>query len=226
MPQEGAHLTELNDVWTPLSRELTGVILNHNDFGSHLDSSNRTINLELEKRNFESAGNVLADIWSKLFIDDFPVVADYSIPTDTELDVEHSMILKNNATWYANHVRESQYFLQIDTVTCCGVRHSSLWQLLKGFLPPPLLIKQTSKGYGVAESDDNEAKFAPLLLQLSLILRASSYLKQVPYDSYCPSVESYLFKRSCNICGLYFASYKAANEHKQSHKTRNSLFNE
>nr|XP_023022210.1 uncharacterized protein LOC111510519 [Leptinotarsa decemlineata] len=61
----------------PLSRELTGVISNHDDFGLHLDSSNRTIDLELEKRNFESAGNVLADIWSKLVIDEFPVVAEY-----------------------------------------------------------------------------------------------------------------------------------------------------
>lgn len=211
----------------PLSRELTGVILNHDDFGSHLDSSNRTTDLELEKRNFESAGNVLADIWSKLVIDNFPVVAEYVAPTDTGLNVEQAMILKNNASWYADHVRESQYFLQIvkcETITCCGARRSSLWKLLKkGFLPSPVLIKQTSEGYGVTGNDDNEAKFAPLLLQLSLNLQASFHLKQVPYDIYCPSVESYLFKRSCSICGLYFSSYKATNQHKQSHKKQKML---
>ena len=42
----------------PLSRELTGVVLKYDNFGSHLDSSNRTTDLELEKRNFESAGIV------------------------------------------------------------------------------------------------------------------------------------------------------------------------
>lgn len=59
---------------SPLSRELTGVLLKHDAFGSHLDSINRTTDLDLEKRNFESAGNVLAEIWSKLAIDNFPVV--------------------------------------------------------------------------------------------------------------------------------------------------------
>lgn len=211
----------------PLSRELTGVVLKHDNFGSHLDSSNRTTDLELEKRNFESAGIVLANIWSQLVIDDFPVVAEYIVPTDTRLDIEQAKVLKNDATWYANHVRESQYLLQIvkcEVVPCCGVRRSSLWRLLReGFLPPPVLIKQTSNGYVTIEKDDSEGKFAPLLLQLSLDLRASSHLKQVPYDSYCPSVEAYLFKRSCVICGLYFASYNATNQHKQSHKRQQEV---
>ena len=117
----------------PLSRELTGVVLKHDNFGSHLDSSNRTTDLELEKRNFESAGIVLANIWSQLVIDDFPVVAEYIVPTDTRLDIEQAKVLKNDATWYANHVRESQYLLQIvkcEVVPCCGVRRSSLWRLL------------------------------------------------------------------------------------------------
>ena len=50
----------------PLSRKLAGVVLKHDNFGSHLDSSNQTSDLELEKRNFESAGIVLANIWSQL----------------------------------------------------------------------------------------------------------------------------------------------------------------
>lgn len=76
-----------------------------------LDSSNRTTDLELEKRNFESAGIVLANIWSQLIVDDFPVVAEYIVPTDTRLNVEQAKELKSDATWYANHVRESQYLL-------------------------------------------------------------------------------------------------------------------
>ncbi|KAL0879428.1 hypothetical protein ABMA27_003179 [Loxostege sticticalis] len=186
----------------PLSRELTGVVLKHDNFGSHLDSSNKTTDLDLEKRNFESAGTVLSYIWSQLVIDGYPVVAKYIMPTETRLDVEQAKALKRDAIWYANHVRVSQYLLQI------------------GFLPPPVLIKQTSSGYITTEKDDIEGKFAPLLLQLSLKLSASSHLKQVPYDSYCPSVEGHLCKRSCGFCGLYFASYKATNQHKQLHKIK------
>ncbi|RVE41272.1 hypothetical protein evm_014077 [Chilo suppressalis] len=92
-------------------------------------------------------------------------------------------------------------------------------------LPPghraPYAVHQaTSSGYITTEKDDIEGKFAPLLLQLSLKLSASSHLKQVPYDSYCPSVEGYLCKGSCGFCGLYFASYKATNQHKQLHKIK------
>ncbi|GBP44029.1 hypothetical protein EVAR_85183_1 [Eumeta japonica] len=100
----------------PLSREFTGVVLKHDNFGSHLDSSNKTTDLELEKRNFESAGTVLSNIWSQLVVDGYPVVAKYIVPTDTTLDVEQA----------------------------------------KGFLPPPVLIKQTSNGYVPTEKDDTE----------------------------------------------------------------------
>ncbi|KAK9874058.1 hypothetical protein WA026_002413 [Henosepilachna vigintioctopunctata] len=211
----------------PLSRELTGVVLKHDNFGSHLDSSNKTIDLDLEKRNFESAGTVLSNIWSQLVIDGYPVVAKYIMPTETRLDVEQAKVLKRDAIWYANHVRESQYLLQIvkcEVVSCCGVQRSSLRRLLREeFLPPPVLIKQMSNGYVTTEKDDIEGKFAPLLLQLSLKLSSSSHLKQVPYDSYCPSVEGYLCKRSCGFCGLYFASYKATNQHKQLHKKQHEV---
>ncbi|GBP77379.1 hypothetical protein EVAR_90602_1 [Eumeta japonica] len=39
------------------------------------------------------------------------------------------------------------------------------------------------------------------------------------------SVEAYLFKISCGICFacIYFASYKAANQHKQSHKSQQEV---
>lgn len=75
----------------PLSRKLTGVVLKHDNFSSHLDSSIKTTGLELENRNFESAGILLANIWSQLIVDDFPVVAEYIVPTDTRLNVEQEL---------------------------------------------------------------------------------------------------------------------------------------
>ncbi|KZR97817.1 Uncharacterized protein APZ42_007100, partial [Daphnia magna] len=40
----------------PLSKELSGLILPHDHFGTHLDNSGRTIDDELEEKNFEHAG--------------------------------------------------------------------------------------------------------------------------------------------------------------------------
>ena len=40
----------------PLSRELVGVIFDHQHFGAHLNSEKATIDVELERKNFGYAG--------------------------------------------------------------------------------------------------------------------------------------------------------------------------
>jgi len=69
----------------PLSRELSGVILPHDHFGNHLDSSGRTVNEELELRNFSEAGKVLEEIWTGVQIDNYPVVASYICPPASDI---------------------------------------------------------------------------------------------------------------------------------------------
>lgn len=61
----------------PLSRELSGLILPHDFYGSHLNNSCVTIDKELELNNFEFAGKTLAEIWSKISIDGYPVDSEY-----------------------------------------------------------------------------------------------------------------------------------------------------
>ena len=46
-----------------LSKQLTGVILPHDTFGSHL-LNGKTVDSELEKKNFKAAGETLAQIWN------------------------------------------------------------------------------------------------------------------------------------------------------------------
>lgn len=46
----------------PLSHDLTGIILPHDTFGSHLDSQGKTVDLELEMKNFMAASEVLAEV--------------------------------------------------------------------------------------------------------------------------------------------------------------------
>lgn len=60
----------------PLSKALSGMILPHDHYGTHLDSQGRTIDLDLEKTNFSHAGKALADVWSELIIDEYVTVAE------------------------------------------------------------------------------------------------------------------------------------------------------
>ena len=57
-----------------LSRDLNGVILRDDHFGTHLDNNNNNVDEELEFKNFVHAGEILAKLWSKLLINDDLVV--------------------------------------------------------------------------------------------------------------------------------------------------------
>lgn len=94
----------------PLSLHLAGVVLPHDSYGTHLDQSGRTINPELEKENFQKAGQVLAEIWSKVKIDQETVVAEYIVPNPVK---EKFVPSAPSQEWYSQHVRESQYMLQV-----------------------------------------------------------------------------------------------------------------
>ena len=96
----------------PLSRELSGVVLDHEHFGSHLDNNKRTTNPELEKKNFAHAGEILSNIWSQMIIDNFNVYAEYIEPGKQE-SINCKEITRE---WYYSHVRESQYLLQVNFI--------------------------------------------------------------------------------------------------------------
>ena len=61
----------------PLSKELSGLVLPHDSCGTHLDDSGRTVDKELEKVNFQKAGEVLAEVWGNNIIDSHPVIAEF-----------------------------------------------------------------------------------------------------------------------------------------------------
>ena len=50
----------------PLSRELVGVIFEHQYHGIHLNSKKETTDTELEKRNFAFAGKGLASLFDSM----------------------------------------------------------------------------------------------------------------------------------------------------------------
>lgn len=199
----------------PLSRMLAGLVLEHNHYGSHLDSQGRTADAELEKQNFEFAGKTLSEVWSTLSIDDESVVAEYVPPSDQEKD--ESTDGHPGTEWYATHVRESQYMLQVAKCTdeqCCTPLRSKIRRILPdGFLPPPLLL---SDGLEAAKPLSRDCHYAPLFVQLAAKVEFPTDQDSVPYDFYCPTIQGQLKSRCCSICGLYFASQVSVKEHKRN----------
>ena len=66
-----------------LRKQMTGVVLPHDTFGSHLRNG-KTVDEELEKKNFEAAGDTLANLWNDLEIDENPVKAEYIVEPASE----------------------------------------------------------------------------------------------------------------------------------------------
>lgn len=214
----------------PLSKELSGLILPYDKYGSHLDEQGRTVDADLERRNFEAAGLTLSEIWSDVVIDGHPTVAEYIDPAKSEMDP--STLLKKDQEWINRHVRTSQYFTQIvkclDT-SCCSAPRSSYFSILpQRFLPPPFPVVQTGEGLKTPDrsgsiNQQEQHLFPSLFTALSLSLeavlpRSVRSLKELPYDLYCPSVQSVLTERTCKICGKYFASKVMLKSHLVLHK--------
>ena len=109
-----------------LSKALSGVILEHDKYGNHLDAKGVTIDQDLVLKNFQFAGRTLVEIWSSLVIDGNPVVAEF-------IEEEAPVIVETKSEeWKACHVRQSQYFLQIVNCTdkkCCSSFKSSYFYL-------------------------------------------------------------------------------------------------
>ena len=89
-----------------LSKELRDVILPHDHFGAHLDNNNNTVDEELELKNFQHAGEILAELWFKLVINDHPVVAEFVGKEPSDITITKL------EEWKANHPCESQYLLE------------------------------------------------------------------------------------------------------------------
>ena len=107
----------------PLRKGLAGILVSLDSFDNHLDSQNRTIDIELEKKNFAKAGEVLAEIWGELVMDGHPVVVEFAAhKQNDQVDVNH--------LWMTKNCRPNQCMLQI--VKCydkfCCLEVGSSWK--------------------------------------------------------------------------------------------------
>ena len=82
----------------PFSKELAGIVLPHDSFGTHLDENGRIIDDVKELQNSRKAREMLSKIWSKITIDDYEVSAKWVNPSDDSKayhDFRDSKIGKN-----------------------------------------------------------------------------------------------------------------------------------
>ena len=92
-----------------LSKDTWGVILPFDTYDSHLNSSNVTIDKNLELRNFKATGEVLASIWSESVIDGHPAMTKYVDVLEKEREI--SVQVEVTEQWKSVCIRQSQYML-------------------------------------------------------------------------------------------------------------------
>jgi hypothetical protein len=143
--------------------------------------------------------------------------------------MDANSLLTKDIDWFQKHVRTSQYFTQIvkcqDTSCCSNARSSYFTVVPSRFFPPPIPIVQTCEGLKAPDGHEDSSKnkfpslFAAQTLKPDIILPPTkSCFKVLPYDLYCPSVESSLSDRMCHICHMYFASQVMMRRHLGVHR--------
>ena len=195
----------------PLSKDAAGIVLPFDTFGTHLNSSNKTIDEELEKKIFEAAGKILASVWSESIIDNFPVVAEYQSPGKT---VEFKSV---DQIWIDKHVRQSRYLLQIvkcKNLKCCKVSRTNYETIIGGrFLPAPVPVKRTTKGPVVHTG----GSFGSLWQNINLARVTNTKV----FDTFCPKMnhikhhtgKTELQRRICSRCNIYYPTLAALKPH-------------
>lgn len=96
-------------------------------FGNHLDSKGKTVDSDLELKNFQKAGEILAEVWNELVINNYPVVAEFIAPSNKPEELDKNRLPEGiTHDWYTTHVRESQYLLQVINFFILSILSNSL----------------------------------------------------------------------------------------------------
>ncbi|KAF2899787.1 hypothetical protein ILUMI_06400 [Ignelater luminosus] len=182
----------------PLSRDLCGLIIPHDVCGTHLDARGRTIDKVLEKKNFEAAGRILAEVWDRTVIDGLEVIAQYVLPASTAASESTEA---NDVLWWDRHILQSKYY---------------------GFLPAPVMFRHGLYGLEGCFQENMDGRF----LDISQRLQNASLVpvKPCPNDYYCPSVIPELQKLMCSVCKKYFFRKASLTKHGKIHKNLATIF--
>jgi len=209
----------------PLSHDLTGIILPHDHFGNHLDSNLKTVDIELEKKNFHHAAKVLSEVWNKTIINNHPVDSKAVEPGHAIDDTE-----EEDPLWISRHVQQSRYALQVvkcGIASCCKP-FSTEWPNVfpSRFIPAPAVYEFGTQGLKAVEPSDyienpKQYKFANLQDRLIMQKKPASALSKflrLPFDLYCPSMQEKLDDSVCRKCWTSWPCKAARIRHAKCHK--------
>lgn len=201
-----------------LSQVLSGVILPHDTFGSHLKNG-KTIDTELEKRNFEAAGEILAAYWNKVTYSGNFTSAEYIKPEDSEHKEPPPII---DQVWSAAHLRSGRYFLQISKCfdfNCCSKPRSTYFEHFGRFLTPPVMVKRDLEGKLVAVTDKEQVTrtFLEADSKINVQMEGLENMPEIPFDYSCPSKMSSWAQSVCKTCKVYFPTQVLMKKHSKIH---------
>ena len=207
-----------------LSKELSGIVLPAETFGTHLKDG-KTIDEEMEERNFEAAGEVLAEVWSKLEIDEHKVTAEYVAIKPTADIVSFSV----SEAYKSRHLIQTQYLtvaLKCDDDECCSTPVTLIHKFFPGRRIPALIPIQHTRSGPVAlpvtpDIYKGDLNFLDVFQRLSMeqfIMPQDLLIKynnKVPYDVYFPTLQTKVESRVCKVCGKYFSLKLLLTNHKR-----------
>ena len=100
------------------------------------------------------------------------------------------------------------------------------------FLPPPVPFDRSSRGVRLAELETSVANLNPISpyygtlfqrIQFHGIVMHKTKNLLLPFDFYCPSIQSKLHSRICSICKQYIPSAARLRNHYRVHQQRYAL---
>ena len=212
-----------------LSKELSGIVLPAETYGSHLNNG-KTVDEELEERNFEAAGEVLSEVWSKMEIDKFSVTAEYVSLKPTEDITGFSA----SDSYKSRHLIQTQYMtvaLKCDDRKCCTAPNTSIHKFSPDRRIPALIPVHYTREGPVAlpitpdlykQDLDFLCVFQRLSMESAIMPKElnQKYNNKVPYDVYFPSLQDKVEDRVCKVCGKYFSLKLLLTGHKRICKRR------
>lgn len=207
-----------------LSRALTGVVLPVDTYGTHLQNG-KTIDTELEVKNFNAAGEVLGKLFEELVIDDYSVTSEYI----SKPPLEETRSYKASPAFRAAHMFESQYmtsYMKCEDRSCCSPPKTSVLSFFPHRRIPALIPVTPSQIGPVALKLEHDVfkkdlrfldPFARIVMEQTV---APSDLKEkygmnIPYDVYFPTQQDKVERRVCVVCAKYFSTLVSLNIHKK-----------
>ena len=194
-----------------LSFPLSGIILRHDKFGTHLKSG-KIVDEKLFEKNMAYAGICVADnVWNGIKIEDSEVHAEF-IPSGRGAKYLSDNVPKIDFKWFKSHCVVSRHSLQIakcfdkNCISCKKVRSPIFTVLKSRFIPPPIAMEHDKNGQ-LKLVDPNHIKPGNKRYYWPDYNMRSKYigLKNLSMDTYNSEIsEEDLIKLTCDICKEQF----------------------